>query len=79
MMNMNRMPDTTIPNNVFSHFSRPTEFQMPPSNTNLLNKEVIAHSISRLETFLSYLSDKIKSNTLKISTADAPAAPFAAM
>ena len=45
----------------------------------MMNKEVVTKSILRLEYFLSYLSDKIKSNTLKISTADAPAAPFAAM
>ena len=73
---MNRMPDTTIQNNVFQHFNRPTEFQR---GANMMNKEVVTKSILRLEFFLSYLSDKIKSNTLKISTADAPAAPFAAM
>jgi hypothetical protein len=37
------------------------------------NEEVIIQSITRLDSFLRYLSDKIKSNTLKISSAEAAA------
>ena len=37
-----------------------------------MRPEVINQSIGRLESFLSYLSEKIKSNTLKISSANEP-------
>ena len=51
------MPNT----NIGFDFVKPTNF----TETN--NIVVITESVQRLESFLSYLSDKIKSNTLKIS------------
>ena len=72
---VNRAPDTTIQNNIFTQFTRPIENINRGDN----QIDVVLQSIARLESFLSYLSDKIKSNTLKISNVDAPSPPFAAM
>ena len=71
---VNRAPDTTIQNNIFTQFTRPIE------NINRGDHQIdaVLQSIARLECFLSYLSDKIKSNTLKISNVDVvPSPPFA--
>ena len=52
-------------NNTGFDFVKPNTFTEYGNKTN--NIVVITESVQRLESFLSYLSDKIKSNTLKIS------------
>lgn len=47
------------------------KLELPKKKDNVLNHKVVIQSITRLETFLSYLSNKIKSNTLKISAVNA--------
>ena len=43
-----------------------------PAPSHAMRPEVVSQSIGRLESLLSYLSEKIKSNTLKISSANEP-------
>ena len=57
-----------MPGNVL----RASEFAPPPNNVSPLSKEVVMRSIQRLDSFLNYLSEKIKANTLKISACDKP-------
>ena len=53
-------------NNIGFDFVKPTNFtELYGDKPN--NLVVLTESVQRLEYFLSYLSDKIKSNTLKIS------------
>ena len=54
------------------HAVRASEFAPPPNNVSPLSKDVVMRSIHRLDSFLSYLSEKIKANTLKISACDKP-------
>lgn len=63
-------PADTIPNFAQEFIVNTPNLIQQPLQQSRLNPELIQQSIARLDSFLSYLSDKIKSNTLKISNAD---------
>lgn len=63
---ISHIPETMPNNNIGFDFVKPTNFtELYGDKPN--NLVVLTESVQRLEYFLSYLSDKIKSNTLKIS------------